>query len=159
MGGMDAKEIIRISDLSVFYDGAPALENVNISFYADDFVGIIGPNGGGKSTLVKAILGLVPCNGDICIAPEVVKGGIGYMPQQHLFDKEFPISVEELVLSGLQRGKGIFSRYTEDDKCKVKATLKELGVDNLAHKTVGELSGGQLQRALLGRAIISEPSC
>lgn len=157
MGGMDAKEIIRISDLSVFYDGTPALENVNISFYADDFVGIIGPNGGGKSTLVKAILGLVPCSGDICIAPEVVKGGIGYMPQQHLFDKEFPISVEELVLSGLQRGKGIFSRYTEDDKCKVKATLKELGVDNLAHKTVGELSGGQLQRALLGRAIISEP--
>ena len=89
MSGMDAKEIIRISDLSVFYDGVSALENVNISFYADDFVGIIGPNGGGKSTLVKAILGLVPHYGEINIAPEVIEGGIGYMPQQHLFDKEF----------------------------------------------------------------------
>ena len=79
------------------------------------------------------------------------------MPQQHLFDKDFPISVEELVLSGLQRGKGVFGRCTADDKQRVKVILEELGVDNLARKTVGELSGGQLQRALLGRAIISEP--
>ena len=154
---MSAKEIVKISGLSVVYDGQPALEDVNISFYADDFVGIIGPNGGGKSTLVKAILGLVPHSGEVFVAPEVVEGGIGYIPQQHLFDREFPISVEELVLSGLQRGKGVFDRYTVNDKHKVKAILEELGIDNLAHKTVGELSGGQLQRALLGRAIISEP--
>ena len=151
------KEIVKISDLSVSYDGEVALEGVNISFYADDFVGIIGPNGGGKSTLIKVILGLVPYVGTVDISEEVVAGGIGYMPQQNLFDKEFPISVEELVLSGLQRNKGLFGRYSKSGKSRVKAILEELGVDNLAKKCVGELSGGQLQRALLGRAIISEP--
>ncbi len=143
--------------MSVFYDNQKALEDVNISFYADDFVGIIGPNGGGKTTLVKAILGIVPHSGSVSIAPEVAECGIGYMPQQHLFDKDFPISVEELVLSGLQREKGVFGRYTTTDRRKVKAILEELSIENLANKSVGELSGGQLQRALLGRAIISEP--
>ena len=104
------------------------MADVNISFYADDFVGIIGPNGGGKSSLVKAIVGLVPHSGTIEIAKEVAEGGIGYMPQQNLFDKEFPISVEDLVLSGLQHSRGLFSRHTRTDKDKVKATLEELGI-------------------------------
>lgn len=154
---MSPKEIVKISNLSVCYDGEVALEDVNISFYADDFVGMIGPNGGGKSTLVKAILGLVPYEGQVEIAKEVAVGGIGYMPQQHLFDKDFPISVEELVLSGLQRNKGLLCRYSKDDKQRVKVILDELGIEELSTKCVGELSGGQLQRALLGRAIISEP--
>lgn len=154
---MSAKEIVKISNLSVWYGEKEALADVNISFYADDFVGIIGPNGGGKSSLVKAIVGLVPHSGTIEIAKEVADGGIGYMPQQNLFDKEFPISVEDLVLSGLQHSRGLFSRYTRTDKEKVKATLEELGIAELAKRCVGELSGGQLQRALLGRAIISEP--
>lgn len=155
---MNNKEIVRISNLSVFYEGnREALRDVNISFYENDFVGIIGPNGGGKSTLVKSILGLLPHSGTIEFMG-VLEGRhrIGYMPQQNQFDKSFPISVSELILSGLQSRKGA-RRYTREDKSKVEATLELLAIKHLSNKQIGELSGGELQRALLGRAIISEP--
>ena len=155
---MNSREIIKIEHLSVDYDGRAALEDVNISFFEDDFVGIIGPNGGGKSTLVKSILGLVPYSGSISFAGKIAgRHSIGYMPQQNQFDKSFPISVAELVLSGLQSGKGL-RRYSREDKTKVQATLELLGISHLSDKQIGELSGGELQRALLGRAIISEPA-
>lgn len=155
---MANKELIRVDNLSVSYDDKVALEDVNISFYDDDFVGIIGPNGGGKSTLVKAILGLLPHRGSIHYAPEVAhKGAIGYMPQQNLFDRAFPISVEELILSGLQGQKGVRRKYTAADRGRVAEVVALLGIEAFAHKAIGELSGGELQRALLGRAIISEP--
>jgi zinc transport system ATP-binding protein len=155
---MANKELIRVDNLSVSYDDKVALEDVNISFYDDDFVGIIGPNGGGKSTLVKAILGLLPHRGSIHYAPEVAhKGTIGYMPQQNLFDRAFPISVEELILSGLQGQKGVRRKYTAADRGRVAEVVALLGIEAFAHKAIGELSGGELQRALLGRAIISEP--
>ena len=155
---MNSREIIKIEHLSVDYDGRAALEDVNISFFEDDFVGIIGPNGGGKSTLVKSILGLVPHSGSISFAGKIAgRHSIGYMPQQNQFDKSFPISVAELVLSGLQSGKGL-RRYSREDKVKVQATLELLGISHLLDKQIGELSGGELQRALLGRAVISEPA-
>ena len=154
---MNSKEIIRIENLGVQYDGQAALRDVNISFYADDFVGIIGPNGGGKSTLVKSIMGLIPHAGTISFLGEVAgKHHIGYLPQQNLFDKSFPISVLELVMSGLQADKG-FGRYGREDKNKALAALEKVGIKHLAGRQIGELSGGELQRALLGRAIISEP--
>lgn len=155
---MNSGEVIKIEHLSVAYEGREALRDVNISFYENDFVGIIGPNGGGKSTLVKSILGLVPYEGNITFCGSVSgRHRIGYMPQQNLFDKSFPISVSELILSGLQSSKGL-SRYTREDKSKVYATLQLLDIKHLANKQIGELSGGELQRALLGRAIISEPA-
>lgn len=155
---MNRSEIIRIKGLSVAYDKCEALHDVNISFYEGDFVGIIGPNGGGKSTLVKSILGLIPYSGHIEFLGELEgRHKIGYMPQQNLFDKSFPISVAELVLSGLQAGKGA-RRYTREDKSRVVGILEQLGISRLANKQIGELSGGELQRALLGRAIISEPA-
>lgn len=155
---MNSKEIVRISNLSVFYEGnREALRDVNISFYENDFVGIIGPNGGGKSTLVKSILGLLPHSGTIEFMGALEgRHRIGYMPQQNQFDKSFPISVAELILSGLQSRKGA-RRYTREDKSKVEATLELLAIKHLSNKQIGELSGGELQRALLGRAIISEP--
>ncbi len=155
---MNRREIIKINNLFVSYEGREALRDVNISFYEGDFVGIIGPNGGGKSTLVKSILGLVPYEGEVSFCGKVAgRHNIGYMPQQNLFDKSFPISVAELVLSGLQSGKGL-CRYTVKDKTKVQAILELVGVKHLRNKQIGELSGGELQRALLGRAIISEPA-
>ncbi len=155
---MANKEIIRVENLSVSYDDKIALEDVNISLFEGDFVGIIGPNGGGKSTLMKAILGLLPYRGAIHYAPEVAdKGAIGYMPQQNLFDRAFPISAEELILSGLQGQKGLRRKYTTADKARVAEIVALLGIEAFAHKAIGELSGGELQRALLGRAIISEP--
>lgn len=154
---MNSKEIIQIAGLSVFYDTKCALKDVNISFYADDFVGIIGPNGGGKSSLVKSILGLIPYSGKIIRCQELQgHGNIGYLPQQNLFDTHFPISVIELVMSGLQAQKGI-KIYTKEDRLKAVAILEQLGINHLSNRQIGELSGGELQRALLGRAIISEP--
>lgn len=150
--------IITITDLNVYYGEEQALQNVNLSFYNDDFVGIIGPNGGGKTTLVKSIIGLTKYDGEIKFDRSLSgKGAIGYLPQQNYFDKAFPISVSELVLSGLQAEKRIFGRYTKADKSKADDLMKQIGIYDLRSKAVGELSGGQLQRALLGRAIISEP--
>lgn len=154
---MSSKEIIRTEGLSVVYGGKIALEDVNISFYEDDFVGIIGPNGGGKSSLVKSILGLVPYSGTIKFSSGLInKGNIGYLPQQNLFDTNFPISVQELVMSGLQAHKGV-NKYTKNDKQKAQSILEVIGIKHLHNRQIGELSGGELQRALLGRAIISEP--
>lgn len=154
---MSQNEIIKLTNVGVCYDGEVALRDINISLYENDFVGVIGPNGGGKSSLVKAILGLIPYEGHIDIAPYIANTPIGYLPQQNHFDKQFPISVEELVLSGLQRTKGLKRRYTKQDKQKAKRILEELQIVDLSQKAVGDISGGQLQRALLGRAIISEP--
>lgn len=154
---MRGEEIIRIESLGVDYEGTTALKDVNISFYSDDFVGIIGPNGGGKTTLVRSILGLIPHSGKIHFCGELPgRRSIGYMPQLNQFDKGFPISVKELVLSGLQSHHKL-SRYGKQERLKAEEILEQLGISGLCNKQIGELSGGELQRALLGRAIISEP--
>ena len=152
--------ILSIRSLSVNYDGMKALEGVDLDIFDDDFIGIIGPNGGGKTTLVKAIMGAVPYSGTISVADELRRGNhfkIGYMPQVSQFDMNFPISIEEVVLSGLQADKGFFSRYNKADKMKARALLEQMGISDLASRPIGEVSGGQMQRALLCRAIISEP--
>ena len=153
---------IRISlrDISVTYESGCALEGVNLDIYADDFLGIIGPNGGGKTSLVKAIMGSVEYKGEIRYSPLLLHGNhrkIGYMPQISKFDMTFPISVEEVVLSGLQSEKGFLSQYSAANKAKVHELLKQMGILEIASRPIGEVSGGQMQRALLCRAIISEP--
>ncbi len=152
--------IVEIRNLTVRYGELTAIDNADLDIYADDFIGIIGPNGGGKSSLVKAVLGMIPHDGDVVIAESLLHGGkplIGYMPQITSFDRAFPISVREVVLSGLQNSKGFCRRYTKEDKRRVDTLLADTGISNLADRPVGELSGGQIQRTLLCRAIISEP--
>ncbi len=154
------EKIVSLRGVGVAYDGCVALEGVDLDIYSDDFIGIIGPNGGGKSSLVKAILGAVPHSGRIELADELRKGShykIGYMPQVSQFDRHFPISIGELVLSGLQSEKGFFGFYTSRDKSAVRRLLAEAGIDAIASRPIGEVSGGQLQRALLCRAVIAEP--
>jgi zinc transport system ATP-binding protein len=154
------KKIISLRNVGVSYEGHAALEGVNLDIYEDDFIGIIGPNGGGKSSLVKAIMGAVEHNGEIEISDILRKGNhykIGYMPQVSQFDMRFPISIEEVVLSGLQTEKGFFGRYTAKDKELAHKTLEKMGIAELASRPIGEVSGGEMQRALLCRAIISEP--
>ena len=152
--------LITLRDVSVAYDGNEVLHRVNLEIAHDDFLGIIGPNGGGKTTLVKAILETVPYSGQITYAEELFRGKerlIGYMPQISNFDRAFPISLLETVLSGLQGHRGFVSRYTKADREKAMELLKMAGVEEAALSPIGEVSGGQLQRALLCRAIISDP--
>ncbi len=158
---MAKKEIlISIRNLSVEYENTTALESVNLDIYADDFIGVIGPNGGGKSSLVKAIMGTTEYKGSIHFDESLRRGNhykIGYMPQVSQFDMRFPISIREVVLSGLQTEKGFFGRYNAQDKQRADALLEKMGIAELASSPIGEVSGGQMQRALLCRAIISEP--
>ncbi len=154
-------KIAEIRNLSVRYGETIALSGVDLDIYAQDFLGVIGPNGGGKTSLVKAILGLVPYSGSIHFASEIERFGspaIGYMPQISELDKAFPISVQEVILSGLQSQKKLLGRYRKSDREKVKALLNLCGIPQIAERPVGELSGGQLQRTLLCRALISDPA-
>ena len=153
-------KLIELHDVSVNYDGYGAIRGVNLSIDSTDFLGVIGPNGGGKTTLVKAILGMVTYEGRIDYAPELNSGNerlIGYMPQISEFDRAFPISVMEVVLSGLQGSKGLFGCYTKEDRMKALQLLAECDIEALADRPIGEISGGQMQRALLCRAVIADP--
>ena len=158
------KPIIEIKNLSAGYDGRTVLHDVNLNVYERDFLGIIGPNGGGKTTLIKCILGLLkPTGGEIILHIPATKGSdiqpsLGYLPQYSTIDKKFPISVEEVILSGLSIQKSLTSRFTSEQKEKGKQIISRMGLEGLEHRSIGQLSGGQLQRALLGRAIISDPA-
>ena len=154
------ENLVELRDVAVSYDGYRALEGVTLDIRPDDFIGVIGPNGGGKTTLVNAILGNVPCTGSVVLSPELYSDGrrlIGYMPQVSTFDRAFPITVVEVVLSGLQSSHRFVRRYSREDMRRAGELLATAGVADVAHKPIGEISGGQMQRAMLCRAIISEP--
>ena len=152
--------IVSLKNISVNYDSTTALEHVSLDIYSSDFLGIIGPNGGGKTTLVKAIIGAIPHSGEVVYSPALYECGhrlIGYLPQQSEFDKSFPISVIEVVMSGLQAEKRFFGRYTKADREKAMQLLEMAGIADVANRQISEISGGQMQRALLCRAVILEP--
>lgn len=155
-------KLVDITNLTLGYEGKPnVLTDVSFSISPDDFLGIIGPNGGGKTTLLKAILGLIePRSGSITYYDGGVRTGslnIGYLPQINRIDKKFPISVSQVILSGLTPGKNIWRRYSSKERLKVAEVAERLGIEELLPRAVGELSGGQLQRVLLGRAIVDNP--
>ena len=155
-------KIVEIKNLSVGYEDRPyVLKNVNLDVYKGDFLGIIGPNGGGKTTLLKTLLSLVkPTSGTISFFKNNVKTdkiNIGYLPQINQIDKKFPISVSDVILSGLTVNRGIFSSYTKEQKERVGEIADKMGLEDLISRPIGALSGGQLQRTLLGRAIIDNP--
>ena len=152
--------LISLRDVTVRYDDTVALDRVSLDIYDDDFIGIIGPNGGGKTTLVRTILGTVPHSGSVTLAPSLYVDGerrIGYLPQQSVFDRNFPITILEVVMSGLQASKGFGRRYTSSDRKRALELLEMAGIASIADRQIGEVSGGQMQRALLCRAIILEP--
>ena len=148
--------IISLNNVSAAYGKDIALHAVDLEVQDNDFIGVIGPNGGGKTTLIKLMTGLLkPASGSI-VFPEK-DTHIGYLPQQSFIDTKFPISVLEIVLSGLMSAQQGLKRYTRKDKELAKQILEKMGIAHLAHRTVKQLSGGQLQRALIGRALISSP--
>lgn len=158
---MNNNTIIKIENMSAGYEKKTVLQNINLEITEKDFLGIIGPNGGGKTTLIKTILGLIrPTEGKISFFDNgipVSSIDIGYLPQYSSIDKKFPISVYEVILSGLNKQKTLFSKFTKEHHEKVKETISMMGLEGLAKKAIGQLSGGQLQRTLLGRAIVSDP--
>lgn len=149
--------IIELKDITAGYDRQPVLHKVNLTINEGDFIGIIGPNGGGKTTLLKVILGLLkPFSGEV-IYPASKQNLFGYLPQNNRFDQRFPINVTEVVLSGLMSGKGLYRSYTRADRQKAWDLLDKYGIGNYRKSPIGDLSGGQMQRVFLCRAIISSP--
>ena len=156
------KTLLKLENINAGYDKKTMLRDVNLEVKEQDFIGIIGPNGGGKTTLLKVILGLIqPFSGKInhFFPAEFMDSStfLGYLPQQIIFDKKFPISVGEVILSGLiSSGKKSDKSKVERNK-KLDEILNKLGMTNFKNKVIGELSGGQMQRVFLGRSIISQP--
>lgn len=151
------KKLLEIIDLSAGYDNQAVLENVSLNILSNDFIGVIGPNGGGKTTLIKAILGLVkPISGKMNLL--ISKTNIGYLPQVNQIDKRFPISVIDVVRSG-KADTSLFSSFHQNKKEKEKAEslIQEMGITSIRNKSIGELSGGQMQRVFLCRALMNEP--
>ncbi len=158
---MNNRPIIELQDIEVAYGEKTVLRDVNLTVYEKDFLGIIGPNGGGKTTLIKVILRLLkPKKGSLRFYADgkpVEEIKIGYLPQYNNIDKKFPISVYDVVLSGLSQQKSLFRRFSKEQRQRVNDIIRQMGLEGLEQRTIGQLSGGQLQRALLGRAIISQP--
>ena len=153
--------IIKIEQLAAGYEDKQVLNDVNLTVYDDDYLGIIGPNGGGKTTLMRLILGLMkPTEGHVRYfknGEEVKEITMGYLPQYNDLDKQFPISVYEVVLSGLSKQKKLFSRYSKAQHQQASDTIEKMQLTDLKDRHIGALSGGQLQRVLLARAIVSKP--
>ncbi|MDE6877876.1 MAG: metal ABC transporter ATP-binding protein, partial [Odoribacter sp.] len=149
--------ILELKHVSAGYDGSPVLEDVSLQVHEKDFIGVIGPNGGGKTTLLKIILGLLkPEKGEV-VYHRSKHNLFGYLPQNNRFDRNFPINVTEVVLSGLLSEKGLTGRYTREDRKKAKMLLEKYGMGRYLNTPIGELSGGQMQRVFLCRAIVSSP--
>ncbi|MCB2220541.1 MAG: metal ABC transporter ATP-binding protein [Bacteroidetes bacterium] len=152
--------ILELKNVTAGYNGLAVLKDVTLPVYAHDFIGVIGPNGGGKTTLVKVMLGLLkPWKGLVkSILDEKDGRGIGYLPQINQIDRKFPISVKDVILSGLIRKQRIVNRFTRDEIQLAAQMMHDMGIEQLAKKPIGELSGGQLQRVFLCRSVISSPS-
>jgi len=154
-------DVVAIKDVWVHYDSIPVLEEINLVIKEHDFLGIIGVNGGGKSTLLKVILGLVkPSKGIVRVfgdTPQISRKYIGYVPQYSLFDLEFPVSVWEVVLMGRLGHTGLFKRYSEDDKKAALDALAKMDMLEYKDRQVGKLSGGQQHRVFIARALAANP--
>ena len=153
--------LVEIRHLTVGYEENIILSDVSLTIYDKDFIGVIGPNGGGKTTLLKAILGLLPpFRGEVIFHDCMTEGNhhrIGYLPQINNIDRKFPISVSEVVKSGLMSKNSIIKKYAQKDLEYAGELMNEMGIYEIRNKAIGELSGGQIQRTLLCRALVNQP--
>lgn len=153
--------VIDFSNVSFAYESNLILKDISFSVMPGESIGIIGPNGGGKTTLLKLILGfLKPQDGRICIygkSPKDALSAVSYVPQAMHFDKQFPISVYDLVLSGRLSGLPWYGIYSAKDHKAAHEALARVELEDFAKIPFGNLSGGQAQRALIARALASEP--
>ena len=154
-----SKPIIQIRQLTAAYAQKTVLRDISLTIYDDDYLGIIGPNGGGKTTLMKLILGMMkPLSGTIVYFKQgkrVEQIRMGYLPQYTNIDKHFPIVVNDVVLSGIKQP--LFKSYTAQQRQQALQTLQQMELADLQQRPIGQLSGGQMQRVLLARAIVEKP--
>lgn len=158
---MSKSVAIKLEHVSFSYDGPKILDDVSLEIQHGEFLGIVGPNGGGKSTLLKIILGLLdPGSGRITVLDKLPRKGrsaIGYVSQYPNFDRNFPVTVMDAVLMGrIARTRAMFGYSAEDRQLALKA-LKETEIAGLKHRLLHTLSGGQLQRVLIARALVVNP--
>ncbi|MEO0236998.1 MAG: metal ABC transporter ATP-binding protein [candidate division WOR-3 bacterium] len=151
---MNSDYILKIKNLGYTLNGTVILENINFKIEENELVSIIGPNGGGKTTLLKLILGIMkPTTGIIEFYNKNIP--IGYLPQRKTDPFDFPISVYDFIL--LARYNGVFRNFTRYDHKKTIETIEKIGIEKLLKKRLSNLSGGELQKVLLARAIVNDP--
>jgi zinc transport system ATP-binding protein len=155
------KNIITLKNVDFSFEKTKVLENVNLTIQQGDFINFFGPNGGGKTTLIKLILGLLtPDSGTIEIfdkPPKEMSSKIGYIPQNPFINKDFPITVLEAVLLGSLSKSSWFFSYPKDLKETAQHLLEEVGLIDIQNKSFSSLSGGELQKALIAKALICDP--
>lgn len=155
-------DAVAVRDLGVRYGAAVALAGVSFRLRPGELVALVGPNGAGKSSLLRAMAGLVPSSGEVVVGAAATRrarrGSIAYLPQRSAIDPMFPITVGELVLSGRRPFLAPWRRPAGTDRAAVVAALDEVGLARRAGDGIGTLSGGQLQRALVARALAQEAS-
>lgn len=157
-----SNKLIEVKNIAAGYEDLLIIRDINLDIFENDFIGIIGPNGGGKTTLIKVILGLLkPMEGSItyfdggAVVPNL---SIGYLPQRNNIDHKFPITVEEVVSSGLMSEKSLFkSSLKAAERDMVRMVLEQTGMYEKRNHVIGALSGGQMQRVMLARAIVNQP--
>jgi zinc transport system ATP-binding protein len=151
--------LFEMNSVSASYGASIVLQDVSLRVMENDFIGVIGPNGGGKTTLLRIILGLIkPVKGNMVFNTALLdRKRIGYLPQISTGDINYPVTVTDIILSGLMIRKGIISRMSSYDRGKASLVMEELGLSDMGGFTLNELSGGQMQRVFLGRAIIGDP--
>jgi zinc transport system ATP-binding protein len=149
--------VLEMQDVWLSLRRMPVLEGINLRIDEGDFLAIIGPNGGGKTVLLKVILGLLaPDRGQVRVfgkSPHKARGQIAYVPQYPRFDATFPIRVLDVVLMGRLHGRLVGNRFTADDCRRARTALAEMGMADAADTQIGRLSGGQLQRVVIARAL------
>jgi ABC-type Mn2+/Zn2+ transport system ATPase subunit len=147
--------LITLKQATVGYGGRPLLSGIDLAVAPGDFLALVGPNGGGKTTILRALLGTLPLEGGRRDVPRPVR--IGYVPQRDQVDPIWPLTAGEVVLMGRTPRLGPWRRPGQVDHAAVRAALTRVGIAELAGRRYGELSGGQRQRTLIARALAAEP--
>ena len=157
---MSDSPVVTFKDVSFSYGVVPVLQEVSFTVEAGDLMYIVGPNGGGKTTLLKLLLGLIkPNSGEICVfgdSPELARPRIGYTPQHIHYDPKFPVTALEIVLMG-RLGSKWGGLYSKNDKRTALEALDKIGLADLSDRLFADLSGGQRQRVLIARSLASDP--
>jgi zinc transport system ATP-binding protein len=152
---------VELEDVELGFRGTPVIERVSLRLESNDYLAILGPNGGGKTTLLKIILGILePDRGSVRVfgaPPARARGQVGYVPQHFRFDLDFPIRVLDVVLMGRLARRGPLRRFSAEDRRIARQMLERVEILQLAEQQVGWLSGGELQRVLIARALAVEP--